>query len=929
MTFLLVVLVGSSFLMVAQLNGNVNQNKRVLGTYSDLVLAKQALIAYAVTYPDVLDSNGDPLHVDGQGNRFGPGYLPCPDRHSESSINFGYSGNSDVVPSGSCSLSGGTSIGRFPWRTLDINPMYDSSGEHFWYALSDSFRNNPKTYPLNSETAGELIVDGRTDIVAVIIAPGETMSGQDRSDANFNDITKFLEGLNQQTGSFIRNFETTQADDFNDVLIAVTREEIMEMVEKRVLSEFRGSIDNYREQEVNVTTGNANLDYRVFSPVACNTTYDPNTCQPVYLFKFPWLSPFAPPSLANPLINGTADSGSNELALVDNDLDFTNLGIAVNDIVQNTTDGTLAVVNSVNTNSLNLSTWDDSNNQFDIDEDDTYQIPRFNGIEGTQQGHLPYHEDDEAFLTSYTFDWTALESNLAVVAVDTLVTHAHHQDSMKSAIETSTGTTSSGISVDFNSGSCVWSDISSAECFGRYIDEQFLRGTAASGTGVSSGNVTLVDAARNFTSAGIKRGDLLDNYSAMSAIASMTGSATAGSGNNLLEDTGQNFLAAAIVPHYFVVEKDNKAPDEIGIGIILQVTATTLTLASADKNNDIVFTDTDDYTIRPIVKAVVTSVGNVSDDTLEGVEIAGAASLDFDIADDYRIRVASKTLAGVGTWPTPSPFNNSYILYDSGADFSAVRVGDVFENTTLHTLGVVTAKGVDGSGTHWVAHTPLQGSSVYDDIIYGESYTIYHNYIDKRQYDINVKMTSGHSEVKAVNGEKVRDLCLDIACSGGTIGYNNNEPMLTLRDFDQDETEVGVSTLTIPTGGITGNLKLAGLHMDLIKDTDLPQWVFDNEWHHLMYLAFSDDLSPDYTAGLNCQTDSVINCLQISGPGNVENNIQSLVINAGSANAGQNRTIGAISDYFELGNSDNDVIFDQTIESNTFNDQIYVLQSIQ
>lgn len=903
LAFMLVFVIGSSFMLVSKLNAKIDTRENVTDTYNSLNKAKMALISYALTMPERSAANPRP----------GPGYLPCPDTDNDGDAN---------TPCGT------NSIGRIPYETLEENDLLDDSGETLWYALSDNFRNIPTKFtPLNSETSGQLSVDGQGDIVAVIIAPGVALNGQQRG-VNSNLVSNYLEGENSDGDvNFISYLLNDNPPTFNDRVIAITRAELMQVIEKRVLSEFQSSINSYRTQEVNVVTGNPDLNNLVFTPAACNTVYDPGTCQPVYTYKFPWLSPYSPPAAADPVINGVADSGSDGLLLVDNDLDFNSLGIIVNDIVQNTTDGTLAIVNSVSSNILDLSAWDDSNNQFDIDDNDDYEIPRFNGIEGTQQGHIPYHEDGEAFLTGYTIDWTALASNLAVIATDSAVTHSHHQNGMETAIETSTGTTSSGVAVDFFSGGCVWTNINSTECFGRYTDKQFLKGTATSGTAVNGGasRVKLVDTQKNFTSAGIKRGDLLANYTAMSSIASVTGSATAGSDVNLLEDTGQNFLAAAIVPYYFVVEKD--ATGEIGI--IQDVTATTLTLASVDEDNDLVFADTDDYTIRPIVQSIVTSVGSVSDDTLNGILIDGAATLDFAEADDYRIRVASKNQSSNATWPTPGGANPAYVLYDSTADFSGVRVGDVLENTQFSSLGVITAKGIRGDGIHWVAHTPLQGGT-YDDIINGESYTIYHNYIDKRQYDINTKMTGVYSEVKAVNGEKVRDLCLDdAACSGGTIEYNNAEPMLTLRDFDQDETEVGVATLTIPSGGISGSLKLAGLHMDLIKGSDLPQWVVDNKWHHLMYLAFSEDLSPDYVAATDCQTDGSINCLQITGPGDTRTNVQSLVINAGSENTGQNRNTGAISDYFEADNFDVDEVFQQAIESNTFNDQIYVLQSVQ
>ncbi|MCG8324162.1 MAG: hypothetical protein MI673_01490 [Thiotrichales bacterium] len=888
LVLMLIVVTGASFMLVTQLNANINQNKRAKDTNMNLVLAKQALMAYAVTYPDNPDHSID-----------GPGFLPCPDRHSRTSVNVGYSGNSDAVPSGSCSLAGGTSIGRLPWKTMQIDGLRDSEGEYFWYAVSDAYRNNPKTYPLNSDTTGELTVNGQADIVAVIIAPGAALQGQTRTDANYNDIVHYLEGLNQSGGANITLFESGSSDELsNDLVMPVTREELMEVVEKRVMAELKDSLDTFRDPD------------------------DDNVMD----YQFPWLSNFAPPAATNPFISGTAESGSNGLTLVDSTRDFVALGVVNNDLVQNTTDGTLAVVSNVSTNTLTLTAWQEGAYQFDIDDGESYQIPRFNGIEGTRQGHMPYHETGEAFLTGYTLDWTALESNSAIVAADTGVTHTHHQAGIESAVETSNKTTSSGVTLDFYSGSCVWSAVDSAECFGRMTDTQFISGTATSGTTNTSSQVTLKDSDKNFTRAGIKRGDLLANHSAMSTISTITGSATDGSGVNLLEDTDEDFVDSAIVPHYFVVEKD--ATGEVGI--IQAVSETTLTLVSADENNQISFADTDDYTIRPIVQSIVTGVGNPDDTTIRGINIDGAASLDFSETDNYRVRLASKNMSSYATWPTPGGANPAYILYDYTADFSDVQVGDVFENTRFSAVGIVTAKGIRSDGVHWVSHTPLQGGS-YDDIIRGEPYRIYHEYIDKRQYDINVKLTGVHSTVYSDNGKKVRDLCIDNDadkdCSGGTIEHNNSEPMVTIRDYNRFGAEVGSATVTIPSGGINGSVKLAGIHMDMIKDTDYPQWFTDNEWHHLVYLAYTEDLAPGYIAATNCITDAGINCLQIAGPGSTTGNIQSLVISAGSENNAQNRTTGLITDYFENDNSDLDEIFQEAIESTTFNDQLHVLQT--
>ena len=69
----LIVLVGASFLLVNQLNAKINSNVRTEQSIENLLIAKQALIAYAVAYPEVVapDSTSDDKLL------FGPGDLGC------------------------------------------------------------------------------------------------------------------------------------------------------------------------------------------------------------------------------------------------------------------------------------------------------------------------------------------------------------------------------------------------------------------------------------------------------------------------------------------------------------------------------------------------------------------------------------------------------------------------------------------------------------------------------------------------------------------------------------------------------------------------------------------------------------------------------------------------------------------------------------
>jgi len=240
LAFILVFIVGSTFYLTIKLNTNQAKTQHSVETGIAMNVAKNALIGYAISYPDKINANE------------GPGYLPCPDIS-----NNGAAG-------GSCSLTGTTSIGRFPYKTLETEELRDGHGERLWYVISDNFRNNPKMIPLNSETAGnssgDMTVDGYTNIAAVIFSAEATVNNQNRISANENDYTHYIEATFTDSDSDAVLDSITTAD--TDRYILLTKDELMQAVEKRVLGEVKQTLSNYQ------------------------TNYS----------AYPWLSPFANPS---------------------------------------------------------------------------------------------------------------------------------------------------------------------------------------------------------------------------------------------------------------------------------------------------------------------------------------------------------------------------------------------------------------------------------------------------------------------------------------------------------------------------------------------------------------------------------------------------------------------------------------------------------
>ncbi|GEM_PF-1049667 len=329
--FMLILIMASSYSLLSKINAATKPHLREQATSRVLAEAKQALISYAVTYPDIVNSD------------YGPGYLPCPDRDND--------GSTDA---GTCASGSSTTIGRLPWVTLKLNDLKDSSGQRLWYVLSDNFRNNPKLEPLNSETEGQLRIDidadgdidanDIDDVVAIIIAPGEPINNQNRDIGETDIALEIAHYLEADNIDFDTDFVISNFDNINDKLVYITRQELMEQVEKRVLGEVNQILTNY------------------FSTYAA----------------YPWLSAYADPKADIKEVRGFADSGSTSTVLNDSGSsspDFLARGIKAGDIVYNITDGSIGTVsvNPSSADSLTVSSLQQGVEN-DFDEDDEYSV---------------------------------------------------------------------------------------------------------------------------------------------------------------------------------------------------------------------------------------------------------------------------------------------------------------------------------------------------------------------------------------------------------------------------------------------------------------------------------------------------------------------------------------------------------------------------
>lgn len=181
-----------------------------------LANAKEALIAYAVTHS------------------VQPGRMPCPDVAGD--------GVSPLLTRDDCAgwNSGGPDVyfGWLPWKSLGLADPFDDTGVRFRYATSRFFAGDRKTPPLNSESATSLRLDvaagqPSNDIVAVIIA---TRGDADPRNADGDEY--FYSGSGRESGS-------------NDLIVAISRQELMAAVGKRITREVWNCMEQHAQHADN------------------------------------------------------------------------------------------------------------------------------------------------------------------------------------------------------------------------------------------------------------------------------------------------------------------------------------------------------------------------------------------------------------------------------------------------------------------------------------------------------------------------------------------------------------------------------------------------------------------------------------------------------------------------------------------------------
>ena len=276
--FALVLVLSTSWMLVSSLNKASSERTATARTQSGAVLkqAKDALIGYVVVQAATTVTSALSYRH--------PGRFPCP----EAAANAG--GASEGIAATSCTLP---AIGRLPWRTLGIDKLTDGAGEPLWYVLSSGWSGAVSGDKINSNTQGQLTLDGAANAaIALIIAPGAALDVQpnasqmaagctgrtQRRDSTFATAPNFLDYLECMTASAPGTFVTSIVNNesgtvFNDQVIAVRTADAMPAIEgvvaARIQSDIVSAIKNvYTSTTWGATVSSTNPIFPFAAPFA-------------------------------------------------------------------------------------------------------------------------------------------------------------------------------------------------------------------------------------------------------------------------------------------------------------------------------------------------------------------------------------------------------------------------------------------------------------------------------------------------------------------------------------------------------------------------------------------------------------------------------------------------------------------------------------
>lgn len=990
LVFLLLIIVSAATLLVDRLNAGIRSSIYNPETSVQLEEAKTALISWAVNHP------------------VNPGTLPMPDRNGDGD----YDGDSDCYNGGP--IGNNLLLGRLPWRdypspctdagtltglqlpsgiTSDVGS--DRSGRVLWYAVSHNLVYENPEYPfispaITDKQAGWITVrDSSGTVISdrvafVVISPGPALSpfancagmsyaGQDRSAAAPN-IGNYLDSVTiggttysnadydqdfiMYPNSIATNDDTDQerCDQFNDQLEFVTIDELMDVVSRRALNEAANALSGW------------------------HTNYG----------ALPWLSPFSDPKSDPKPLTGQASSASNNL--VDNSVDFTELGVAVGDIVWNLTDGSRAAVTNVAATTLTLGNLRfGSDNTFSVD--DEYFVER--RLDSVMRGTASLGSD------SVTLEDTTRDFEGAGILPGDVVDNL--SDGSSGVIESVDGDEltvaemTGGTENDFD-----------------FNDQYRIRSNQGRATtNTDSNGLTLEDTNANYTRMDVQVGDLVRNitdgsFGYVSAVNSATqltvtsllyGTANAFANNDYyaisrtnpvvnttsghlpLHRTGEMFpsgftvnwnlaggsittslandstyttslsgyVGASTNSGTITVPMTNSACQwlsdqtvrckgmyEDSTAAFLAGTATTgsssLALRDSNKNFSTIGAKRGDK-VRNLTDGTTGVVTAATSTQLTLVNVYGS-SVGVSVGDNYQIDLATSSLSFSAQSPSTAEASLYRVYYPSTLNESLLEVGDTIENMSLSPSPIGTISSIN-TASNYIVYTRLQGNSTYDDIYNSETVRIKRDFVSQRQYLFDVTLTGTRVEAGS-GGLRTRTVCSGYDSSCTTASNNasfkgdGSTRWITIRDYE-GSTQVGQVTNTLSTGGVVSrSLKLGGIQY-LISDEngDLPDWFVRNNWHQYVMVAYDNGDAPggtQCTAGTDCISVNVRNASNDILA--TRDNVRVVVMLAGNALTGQSWGNATAADYYdEVENTDADELFDRYAESDNYNDVLRIATS--
>ena len=199
----IILLIGISSYLILSSDLNKRKVEKNQKTMQALNEAKLAIIGWSVRHKN-------------------PGMLPCPEDPSADAVSGEASSNCNEL----------NHIGRLPWKTLGIGDIRDGNGDKLWYAMSPAFRSKP-----NLNTIATLNVNQQKNhAVAIVFSPGMPLASQSR--VIQTDVNQYLDFSNVNGEPTFSMGPVKQ--DFNDVLLVVTKDDLFNAVNMRILAEIRG-----------------------------------------------------------------------------------------------------------------------------------------------------------------------------------------------------------------------------------------------------------------------------------------------------------------------------------------------------------------------------------------------------------------------------------------------------------------------------------------------------------------------------------------------------------------------------------------------------------------------------------------------------------------------------------------------------------------